>query len=128
MADTMPKQGQTGQSEVSSDENVPLPGWVGPVKVAVMVMSVLIAAGLVLLVYGLATGLNKKSPESGTITFQHPEGASLISVSAGAEGASMLHFRLQNGGDQIIILSPDGKKIQGRITLEKASDFGITQR
>ena len=128
MADTMPKQDQTGQSEVSSAADAPLPTWVGPVKAAVMVMSVLIVAGLVLLVYGLATGLNRKAADSGLITFQHPLGAQLISVSAGADGASLLHFRMQDGRDTIIMLAPDGNRILGRINLETAADFGITTR
>ena len=37
MADTMPKEDQSGQPEVAE---APLPAWVGPVKVAVMIMSV----------------------------------------------------------------------------------------
>lgn len=124
----MPKQDQSGQPEVSEMPEQPLPAWVGPVKAAVMVMSLLIVIGLVLLVYGLATGLNKKSAETGSITFQHPAGATLVSVSAGGEGASLLHFRLADGDDVIIIMAADGKQILGRISLEDAADFGITYR
>lgn len=124
----MPKQDQSGQPEVPEGVETPLPGWVRPVKAAVMVMSVLIALGLVLLVYGLATGLNKKASNSGEITFQHPAGAELVSVSAGAEGTSLLHFRLADGRDTIIILASDNRRMLGRISLEQATDFGITRR
>lgn len=124
----MPKHDHSGQSEVTSDAEMPLPAWVGPVKMAVMVMSVLIVVGLVMLVYGLATGLNKKVADSGVITFQHPEGAQLVSVSGRADGASLLHFRMIDGPDQIIILASDGKAILGQITLEEAAAFGISIR
>ena len=121
----MPKEDQSGQPEVAE---APLPAWVGPVKVAVMIMSVLIVVGLVLLVYGLSTGLNRKSAETGEITFQHPAGAELISVAAGHDGGVMLHFRMADGAGRVIMLSADRQRILGQISLEEAADFGITFR
>ena len=125
MADTMPKEDQTGQPEVAE---APLPAWVGPVKVAVMIMSVLIVVGLVLLVYGLSTGLNRKTATTGEMTFQHPTGATLISVAAGQDGVLLLHFRMADGAGQVIMLSADRQRIVGQISLEEAADFGITFR
>ena len=121
----MPKEDQSGQPEVAEG---PLPAWVGPVKVAVMIMSIMIVIGLVLLVYGLSTGLNRKSAGSGDITFQHPAGAELISVAAGHDGGLLVHFRMADGSGQVIMLSADRQRILGQISLEEAADFGITFR
>jgi hypothetical protein len=128
MGDTMPKQGQSGQHEVGEEAQMPLPPWVGAVKIAVMIMSALIVIGLALLVYGLATGINKKTADGGAVTLHYPAGATLVSVSAGAEGTSLLLFRMADGSEQIIIMAPGNERILGRINLEEAADFGVAPR
>lgn len=129
MVANMPKDEPAGQPEMNPEDLPPLPAWVGVVKGAVVIMSVLIVVGLGLLVYGLATGMNRKATEQGPVVLQYPAAATVSAMAAGPDGGLMLLFRHQDGRQEIITLNSDRSKIIGRIELKPgADDFGLLSR
>lgn len=127
MAANMPKDSPSGQPEINPDDLPPLPAWVGKVKIAVAVMSVLIVVALGLLVYGLATGMNKRSTGPASATLIHPEGASLEQIAAAPDGGVMLLFRYQDGRREVIGLDAAAKVIRSRLMLEAGATFELTR-
>ena len=99
------------------------PAWLGPVKAAVAVMTVLIIAGVVLLVYGLATGVGglagKGHPR---LRLSHPAAMEPIQVAPGADGGIMVLFEGPGGTREVVVIDPDGVSITRRVTLEPGGD------
>ena len=85
-------------------------------KWSIIVMTVLIAAGLVALVYGMKVQMDKlgaKPPKAETISFALPQGAVLQSVlSADEEGGIWLHIRTAQGEDQLLLLNARGQLVR----------------
>ncbi|MCG8621425.1 MAG: hypothetical protein MJE68_05405 [Proteobacteria bacterium] len=129
----------------SSHSKVPPPPWLGLVKRAIVVMSVLIVVGLGLLVYGVVNQIGRLSPTavpfSQAVTFADapadgimrvlriPQGLTLIASNIMADGRVMLRFasyksggeggggKVGSGEGEIIILSPDLQSIVARLRL-----------
>ena len=133
MAATMPNNRTGSQPENQPPENPspeeemrPLPAWVGVVKGAVVIMSVLIVLGLILLVYGLATGMNRKKTETPPVTLKFPSAMQPADMASTPDGGVMLLFRADNGQHEVITLSPDGRRITSRVTLAPGEgDFSL---
>jgi len=126
MAATMHNPDDKRQPEMPAGDDAPMPAWVGPVKVAVVVMSILIMLGLALLAYGLATGVsNRLAAPSGEISFQHPAGVDLAGASIGDDGRLVLQFTAEDGKKEIIVLDLDGEKIIARISILPGQGYGF---
>lgn len=128
MADTMHNQDNNHQSlnENNDASTFEEPSWVGPVKVAVVVMGVMIVVGLGLLGYGLATGLGK-SASTGDVprSFAYPNNASLVEANAGADGSILMRFQYTDGQQEMIVIDPAARKILSRVQLSPAGEFGF---
>ena len=128
MADTMHNQDDNRQSlnENNDASTFEEPTWVGPVKVAVVVMGVMIVVGLGLLGYGLATGLGK-SASAGDVprSFAYPSNASLVETNAGADGSIWMRFQYSDGQQEMIVIDPAAQKIRARVQLSPSGEFGF---
>jgi len=114
------------QSEIPTGDESPMPAWVGPVKAAVVVMSVLIVFGLALLAYGLATGVGDRlARTTGETRFQYPEGMDLVGASTGDDGQLVLHFSGADGEGEILLLDLAGQKITGRVSITPGQGYGF---
>ena len=103
------------------------PAWLGPVKVAVVVMSTLIVLGIGLLIYGFAAGIGKLA-DSGdeALRLVHPPGLDPVHAAPTADGGVMVVFDDADGAREIVIIDPGSGKITGRITFETgAGEFRI---
>ena len=88
----------------------PEPAWLRPVKMAVVIMSVLIVVGIGLLFYGLAVNIgNLPSSSDQTAVIHYPSGLSMIDSRMAEEGAVILSFDDGKGGISVIRVSPDRK-------------------
>ena len=104
------------------------PTWVKPVKVASAVMGMMIVAGLVLLVYGLSTGMGKlaeKNKEDRVFTF--PAGQELVNSQGSADGTLVLEFKDNDGTSRILHIDPNNKRVINTITLKTGQDFGFAE-
>ena len=85
-------------------------------KWSVIVMTILIAAGLVALVYGMKIQMDKlaeKPPEAEVISFPLPPGAVLQSVSSAGEDDSLwLHLRTKEGRDELLLVNARGQLVR----------------
>jgi len=87
---------------------LPEPAWLKPVKMAVVIMSVLIVVGIGLLFYGLAVNIgNLPSASDQTAVIHYPKGQSLLGSSMAEDGALILSFDDGNGGISLIRVSSD---------------------
>ena len=77
-------------------------------KLSIIVMTFLIAAGLVALVYGMKQQINKlaaKAPESELVNFTLPKGAELLTIAAADEvGSVWLHLNTANGQPMLLLV------------------------
>jgi hypothetical protein len=90
----------------------PEPAWLRPVKMAVVIMSVLIVVGIGLLFYGLAVNIgNLPSASDQTAVIQYPAGQTLIESNMAADGSVILSFDDGRGGISLIRLSPEREKM-----------------
>jgi len=129
MAANMHNPGEDRQPEMRAAEEAPMPAWVGPVKVAVAVMSILIVFGLALLAYGLATGVgNRLSSTAGDVSFQHPEGMKLEQATSGVDGQLILRFSGEGGVGEILLLDLKDRKITGRVSITPGQGYGFVTR
>ena len=110
MPANMPKDGTADQ-----------PAWLGPVKVAVVVMSVLIILGVGLLGYGLATGIRGLDTSRPPLALEFPDGMEPVSVAPAAGGQVTILFRDQGQGAApawvAVTVDPGAREITGRVTL-----------
>ena len=128
MPANMPKDASPGHPRAgAADAGYSPPAWLGPVKVAVVVMSTLIVLGIGLLVYGFASGIGKLADTGGeALRLVHPAGMDPVHAAPTADGGVMIVFEGGDGARQVVIIDPDGRRITGRITLEPgAGDFRI---
>ena len=112
MPANMPKDGTADQ-----------PAWLGPVKVAVVVMSVLIILGVGLLGYGLATGIRELDTNRAPLALEFPDGMEPVSVAPAEGGQVTILFRDHGQGQGAapawvaVTVDPGAREITGRVTL-----------
>jgi hypothetical protein len=91
---------------------LPEPAWLKPVKMAVVIMSVLIVVGIGLLFYGLAVNIgNLPSSSDQTAVIHYPSGLTMINSWMAEDGAVILSFDDGKGGISVIRVSPDRKEM-----------------
>ena len=85
-------------------------------KLSIIVMTFLIAAGLVALVYGMKQHINKlaaKAPEGELVKFTLPKGAELRTIAAADEDGSVwLHLDTENGQPMLLLVSAKGHLVR----------------
>ena len=85
-------------------------------KLSIIVMTFLIAAGLVALVYGMKQQINKlaaKAPVGELVKFTLPKGAELRSIAAADEdGAIWLHLDTANGQPMLLLVNAKGHLVR----------------
>jgi len=85
-------------------------------KLCIIVMTFLIAAGLVALVYGMKQQINKlavKAPVGELVKFALPKGAELRSIAAADEDGSVwLHLDTANGQPMLLLVSAKGQLVR----------------
>lgn len=79
-------------------------------------MTVLLVAGLVLLVFGMVRTAGKMSAELGDVPVPLPAGASLIGVSADG-GRLYLALRHADGVQEVMVLDAGSGRVLGRFDL-----------
>ena len=129
MAATMHNQNDKHQS-LSKNEETPYkePSWVKPVKVASVIMSVLIIAGMILLIYGLSTSMgNLAEKTQADRIFTYPEGHRLAKSLGGADGTLVLEFVDDASITKIIHINPNNKNVISTITLQEGQSFGFSE-
>ena len=115
-------QSKNEEQEIAFEE----PSWVKPVKVASAIMGLMIVAGLVLLVYGVSTGMGKLAETTkGDRVFTYPAGHSLVTSSSSPDGNVQLVFDDANGTRKILTIDPNSKKVIATITLQEGKAFGF---
>ena len=81
-------------------------------KLSIIVMTVLIAAGLVALVYGMKRQINKlaaKAPVAELVDFNLPKGAVLRTIVAADEAGSVwLHLDTADGEPLLLLVNAQG--------------------
>ena len=85
-------------------------------KLSIIVMTFLIAAGLVALVYGMKQQINKlaaKAPVGELVKFTLPKGAELRSIAAADEDGSVwLHLDTANGQPMLLLVNVRGHLVR----------------
>ena len=85
-------------------------------KLSIIVMTFLIAAGLVALVYGMKQQINKlaaKAPVGELVKFTLPKGAELRTIAAADEDGSVwLHLDTANGQPMLLLVSAKGHLVR----------------
>ena len=85
-------------------------------KLSIIVMTFLIAAGLIALVYGMKQQINKlaaKAPVGELVKFTLPKGAKLRTIAAADEDGSVwLHLDTANGQPMILLVSAKGHLVR----------------
>ena len=85
-------------------------------KLSIIVMTFLIAAGLVALVYGMKQQINKlaaKAPVGELVKFTLPKGAELLTISAADEDGSIwLHLDTANGQPMLLLVNAKGHLVR----------------
>ena len=85
-------------------------------KLSIIVMTFLIAAGLVALVYGMKQQINKlaaKAPVGELVEFTLPKGAVLRTISAADEyGSVWLHLDTANGQPMLLLVNAKGNLVR----------------
>ena len=100
------KQAEQQESPLMSTHTVRL------LKLSIIVMTVLIAAGLVALVYGMKRQINKlaaKAPVAELVDFNLPKGAVLRTIVAADEAGSVwLHLDTADGEPLLLLVNAQG--------------------
>ena len=85
-------------------------------KLSIIVMTFLIAAGLVALVYGMRQQINKmaaKVPVGELVKFTLPEGAKLRTIAAADKyGSVWLHLDTANGHPMLLLVNAKGQLVR----------------
>ena len=85
-------------------------------KLSIIVMTFLIAAGLVAIVYGMKQQINKlaaKAPVAEFVKFTLPKGAELRTIAAADEDGSVwLHLDTENGQPMLLLVSAKGHLVR----------------
>ena len=85
-------------------------------KLSIIVMTFLIALGLVALVYGMKQQINKltaKAPVGELVKFTLPKGAELRTIAAADEDGSLwLHLDTENGQPVLLLVSAKGHLVR----------------
>ena len=85
-------------------------------KLSIIVMTFLIAAGLVALVYGMKRQINKlaaKAPVGEFVNFTLPKGAELRTIAAADElGSVWLHLDTANGQPMLLLVNSKGHLVR----------------
>ena len=85
-------------------------------KLSIIVMTFLIAAGLVALVYGMKQQINKlaaKAPVVELVNFTLPKGAKLRTIAAADEvGSVWLHLDTANGRPMLLLVNAKGHLVR----------------
>ena len=85
-------------------------------KLSIIVMTFLIAAGLVALVYGMKKQINKlaaKAPVGELVNFTLPKGAELLTISSADEDGSVwLHLDTANGQPMLLLVNAKGHLVR----------------
>ena len=85
-------------------------------KLSIIVMTFLIAAGLVMLVYGMKQQMNKlaaKTPKTELVKFTLPKGAVLRSIAAADEvGSVWLHLATAEGQPLLLLVNAKGHLVR----------------
>jgi len=85
-------------------------------KLSIIVMTFLIAAGLVALVYGMKQQINKlaaKAPVGELVKFTLPKGAKLRTIAAADEDGSVwLHLDTANGQPMLLLVNAKGQLVR----------------
>ena len=85
-------------------------------KLSIIVMTFLIGAGLVALVYGMKQQINKlaaKAPVSEFVKFTLPKGAELRTIAAADEDGSVwLHLDTANGQPMLLLVNAKGHLVR----------------
>ena len=85
-------------------------------KLSIIVMTFLIAAGLVALVYGMKQQINKlaaKAPVGELVKFTLPKGAKLRTIAAADEDGSVwLHLDTANGHPMLLLVNAKGQLVR----------------
>jgi hypothetical protein len=128
MAATMHNQDDNHQPLNRSGTGNTDPRWLRPVKIAVVVMTILIILGLGLLGYGFYKGVGRFSAE-GTARqiFTYPPEARLIDADVNADGSMLLRFQINKGEDELIIIDPASKRILGQVSIKASEQFGFAE-
>ena len=109
-AEKVSKQAQKQASPLMSAHTVRL------LKLSIIVMTFLIAAGLVALVYGMKQQINKlaaKAPVGELVKFTLPKGAELRTIAAADEDGSVwLHLDTENGQPMLLLVSAKGHLVR----------------
>ena len=85
-------------------------------KLSIIVMTFLIAAGLAALVYGMKQQINKmaaKAPVGELVNFTLPKGAELLTIAAADEAGSVwLHLNTANGQPMLLLVNAKGHLVR----------------
>ena len=85
-------------------------------KLSIIMMTFLIAAGLVALVFGMKQQINKlaaKAPVGELVKFTLPKGAELRTIAAAdEEGSVWLHLDTENGQPMLLLVSAKGHLVR----------------
>ena len=85
-------------------------------RLSIIVMTFLIAAGLVALVYGMKQQVNKfaaKAPAGELVKFTLPKGTELRTISAADENGSIwLHLDTANGQPMLLLINAKGHLVR----------------
>ena len=85
-------------------------------KLSIIVMTFLIAAGMVALVYGMKQQMNKlagKAPEAELVNFSLPKGAVLRTIAAADEiGSVWLHLETIDGQPLLLLVNAKGSLVR----------------
>ena len=85
-------------------------------KLSIVVMTILIAAGLIALVFGMKRQMNKladKAPVAETLSFTLPAGTTLRAIEAANEAGSLwLHLETEDGADKLMLLNAKGQLVK----------------
>ena len=85
-------------------------------KLSIVVMTILIAAGLIALVFGMKRQMNKladKAPVAETLSFTLTAGTTLRAIEAADEAGSLwLHLETEDGADKLMLLNAKGQLVR----------------
>ena len=112
--------GTSAKKASQQDEKQVLPLMSAPtlrlLKLSIVVMTFLIAAGLVALVYGMKQQINKlaaKAPVGELVKFTLPKGAELLTIAAADEDGSVwLHLDTANGQPMLLLVNAEGHLVR----------------
>ena len=109
-AEKVSKQAEKQASPLMSAHTVRL------LKLSIIVMTFLIAAGLVALVYGMKQQINKlaaEAPVGELVNFTLPKGAELRAIAAADEvGSVWLHLNTANGQPMLLLVNAKGHLVR----------------